>query len=290
MKSLLFALSVLGVTHMEARVNRVLVLRHGERLDHIRPEWALGATRAHDSPLSALGKEQARAAGRHYREHMKRGKTVFVSSPLVRVVQTAASFFDGAFDAPDTEPLLIDSCLAENETAVRNRMLGLHKKSVAKKALCTPVLLGAGDLVAHHPSIDTTYDPVHDIQYDSDGYELNPDKQRCTMIERAERCLPLLIEKWGPAKEQEGEGEEDEDEDDGVTLVLFTHGGVTKTVVKELTHAPEPLNSVSYCEIFELVPIGSSEDDEKRIWKVANTWRPESSVGGHDGRDSSKAD
>ena len=46
-------------------LQRVYVMRHGERLDSIDRQWAKGAARPYDTPLSAHGKHEAMRLVKH---------------------------------------------------------------------------------------------------------------------------------------------------------------------------------------------------------------------------------
>jgi len=67
----------------------VWVIRHGERIDVVEPEWQLTASRPHDPPLTEHGGRQATATGEHLRELGERVDHIY-TSPFLRCVQTAA--------------------------------------------------------------------------------------------------------------------------------------------------------------------------------------------------------
>jgi broad specificity phosphatase PhoE len=62
------------------------LLRHGERVDQVDPDWAAGADRPHDPPPTERGREQAAAAGDRLRGE---GVGAVYSSPFTRAVATA---------------------------------------------------------------------------------------------------------------------------------------------------------------------------------------------------------
>jgi broad specificity phosphatase PhoE len=64
----------------------LFLVRHGNRLDFVEPEWSLAAARPHDPPLSADGMEQVRALAERLRD--ERIAHVF-SSPFLRCIESA---------------------------------------------------------------------------------------------------------------------------------------------------------------------------------------------------------
>eukprot|EP00754_Rhynchopus_humris_P032139 Rhum_TRINITY_DN15380_c1_g2::Rhum_TRINITY_DN15380_c1_g2_i1::g.153603::m.153603 len=252
-----------------ARVARVVVIRHGERQDHVSPRWAATAARAHDSPLSRRGAAQARAAGVALRPLLASAlaasqRVVLLSSPLVRAVQTADGLLDGlgddvraaAAEAGFPLALRIENCLAETETAVRQRMMGTHPKSVPKlphvhTGLCKPVLLGPSDLMTASHHVDVGYSAaLPEVLYDEGGHELGfGTGERTTMPERVAGCLPRLLDAahW---RQLGWAGD--------VTLVLVSHGGLSRNVARRMTRSADVLATVGYCEILSMRPLGDA--------------------------------
>ena len=289
-----------------ARVVRVVVIRHGERQDHVSPQWAATAARAHDSPLSRRGAAQARAAGGALRPLVAGAlaashRVVLLSSPLVRAVQTADGLLDGlgagvraaAADAGFPLALRIENCLAETETAVRQRMMGTHPKSVPKlphvhAGLCKPVLLGPSDLMTASNHVDVGYSAaLPEVLYDEGGHELRfGTGEKTTMPERVAECLPRLLDAthW---RQLEWAGD--------VTLVLVAHGGLSRNVARRMTRSADVLTTVGYGEILSMRLLGdgngggSEEDSEDETddlarWEAEWAWNagdiPESGGGG----------
>ena len=67
-------------------INRIYVVRHGEREDFIDPNWGKTHERFFDPPLSAHGLDQAREVSEFFAD--KKISMVF-SSPLIRAIETA---------------------------------------------------------------------------------------------------------------------------------------------------------------------------------------------------------
>ncbi|KAK8479925.1 hypothetical protein V6N13_021017 [Hibiscus sabdariffa] len=81
----------------------VLVMRHGDRLDHADPTWEKTADRPWDSPLTQRGLSRAFQTGRAFRTLLPFPiHRVFVS-PLLRCVQTASEVVT-ALCAVDDDP------------------------------------------------------------------------------------------------------------------------------------------------------------------------------------------
>ena len=83
----------------------VIVMRHGDRIDHVDPSWLLTAARPWDPPLVQEGRVRAFCTGRQLRQNL--GFTisrVFVS-PFLRCVQTAqevVTALSAVHDDPNT--------------------------------------------------------------------------------------------------------------------------------------------------------------------------------------------
>ncbi len=79
----------------------LFVIRHGDRWDYSNPTWKdLPTSRTGDSPLSALGHQQARETGHFLDTWLKERKftaddVTWMSSPFLRCLQTS----DGALNA-----------------------------------------------------------------------------------------------------------------------------------------------------------------------------------------------
>lgn len=221
-----------GISTPSAIVRRIFLLRHAERLDHANPGWAANASRPHDSPLSDLGFDQARASGRKLME-MGTHFTQMISSPLVRCVQTAVQV-KAAMGVPAL-PLQIDDSVCEDEHHLRPRMMGTHKKSVAAgertataptteeapRGVCQPVLLSPGDLLTIDRHIDVGYrGTVCPVAHDTTtGVELSPltglpqrNQDRCRKV--AEGMLDMVPE--------------------GSTTLIISHGGVVGRIAEAL--------------------------------------------------------
>jgi broad specificity phosphatase PhoE len=86
----------------EEGLSNVYIIRHGERMDHIDPEWKKTAETPEDPPLSENGIKQAHLTGKKLNELLdKTKKTKIFASPLYRCLQTATGIAE-ELDLPIT--------------------------------------------------------------------------------------------------------------------------------------------------------------------------------------------
>ncbi|PON70220.1 Histidine phosphatase [Trema orientale] len=84
-----------------AHRQNVVVMRHGDRLDHFEPLWVSTAARPWDPPLLESGLTRAFHTGRKFRNNLGFPiHRVFVS-PFLRCVQTAGEVISGLFALAD---------------------------------------------------------------------------------------------------------------------------------------------------------------------------------------------
>lgn len=109
----------------KSRVQKLFVMRHGERLDDADPSWVgIPGVRTWDPPLTARGTEQAMEVGQRLRSEGVEIRRILVS-PFLRCVQTTAGFIKGMYpEGTDISKLKvsIEYGLAElmNRVAIRN--------------------------------------------------------------------------------------------------------------------------------------------------------------------------
>jgi hypothetical protein len=85
---------------------RIVCIRHAQRLDEVLPQWHLLAARPQDTPLSALGHDQARSLGSFLsvQTNWLQNLGGVYCSPFCRVVQTAAGAWNASgWAADDTQ-------------------------------------------------------------------------------------------------------------------------------------------------------------------------------------------
>eukprot|EP00756_Hemistasia_phaeocysticola_P001979 Hpha_TRINITY_DN11372_c0_g1::TRINITY_DN11372_c0_g1_i1::g.63095::m.63095 len=90
------------------------VVRHGERVDEVEPDWVARAERPYDPPVTDTGRAQADQLGRLLvaREGAQRPVHV-VSSPFTRCVQTAERIVSVLREAGPDGELLVSNALSE---------------------------------------------------------------------------------------------------------------------------------------------------------------------------------
>ena len=85
-----------GTTPMQQAHRRIVVVRHGYRLDEADLRWPERALRPQDSPLATVGQQQAAALGSALAARQRDDPSVLpiikvLASPFARTVQTAAT-------------------------------------------------------------------------------------------------------------------------------------------------------------------------------------------------------
>ncbi|VFQ83321.1 unnamed protein product [Cuscuta campestris] len=95
----------------------VVVMRHGDRLDNVDPDWPASAERPSDPPLHPDGMDRAFAVGRRIREDLGSPiQRVFVS-PFLRCLQTASEAVRGlctvAYSAGDSGRVSTDAAAVD---------------------------------------------------------------------------------------------------------------------------------------------------------------------------------
>lgn len=87
--------TLIGFHHDEpAMADVVWIVRHGERQDSVDPDWETHADRAHDPPLTELGRWAAWRVGRRFATAERAPDAVY-APPFHRTVETAAEICRG---------------------------------------------------------------------------------------------------------------------------------------------------------------------------------------------------
>eukprot|EP01060_Flectonema_neradi_P004840 TRINITY_DN13180_c5_g1_i1.p1 TRINITY_DN13180_c5_g1~~TRINITY_DN13180_c5_g1_i1.p1 ORF type:complete len:287 (+),score=33.37 TRINITY_DN13180_c5_g1_i1:47-907(+) len=231
--------------------SRVFIARHGERMDHVKPEWSKTAARGHDSPLSSTGKLQAKDLGTYLKDRIGSNDVVMYSSPFIRAVQTARHAMS-RMHLSDID-LSIESCFAETETSVHKKMMLAEKNPRVHQGLCKPVLLSPSDLMSVFSDINLDYIDVASVTYDEHGWEIDSaSAEPQTMRTRVNTCISQFLSQPRNSNKD---------------VVIFAHDGVTKAVIKSLTGFDIP--KVRYTEVYELHP-------QEASWSLESSWVPPS--------------
>ncbi|KAA8917041.1 hypothetical protein TRICI_000827 [Trichomonascus ciferrii] len=71
-------------------ISRIVIARHGKRLDSEDTGWSVSSATPYDSPLAEEGREQVCASGQVMKEYLNEDERMYVhSSPFLRCVETA---------------------------------------------------------------------------------------------------------------------------------------------------------------------------------------------------------
>jgi broad specificity phosphatase PhoE len=131
-------------------MSRVLwLVRHGERRDEVDPEWADGAERPHDPPLTDRGRLQAERVGDRLRDC---GVDAVYASPFLRAAETAHVVADRL-----GRPVFVDHGLSEH--------LNPEWFDVA------PSVMTPRALAERFHTVDATHDSVLRPNYPESGAE-----------------------------------------------------------------------------------------------------------------------
>lgn len=97
----------------------IFVVRHGERMDHIDPNFGKTYPRPHDSPLTPNGVAMAETLGAYLVHHygIALADTVVLTSPLTRCVETSNGIVNGALravgDSAQNIPIYLEPAIME---------------------------------------------------------------------------------------------------------------------------------------------------------------------------------
>lgn len=194
-----------------AMATRVVLVRHGERVDHVDPSWRDTAAQPSDSPLSPAGHRQAAAAGAHLAGSRARVLAVY-ASPFTRTLETAAAVAAALPGAP-----------VRREPAVAEWLNGAWfggrfwwpPPGAPARALCAPLEDGYASVLPEEPAPPETREEVG--------------------ARGREAVLGIVARHQRP-------------EDAGGTVVIVTHGKLVEDCIIGLTGiAPDDVPYVTYC-------------------------------------------
>jgi broad specificity phosphatase PhoE len=205
-------------------VQRIVFVRHAQRLDEVDPHWADLAERPQDTPLTAMGIEQSQRLGRWLSEQSWCDdiSAIFVS-PFVRTVQTAHHALSACTSAR------VDSGTSTDTVIPLNIEYGLSEGAawMSNNNQCrTPWHLRAADLLCLSPSIDLRYESVRVPEFaEGPSYPGRP-------IEKGlwyDRCAQTI---WRLVRKREHAHR---------TIVLVTHAGCVGLLVHSLSGRALPM-------------------------------------------------
>ena len=67
----------------------IFLIRHGERIDKVDPNWIKKSKNKEDPPLTKLGKKQSKKTGQNILNNKDHKKFIIISNPYLRCIQTA---------------------------------------------------------------------------------------------------------------------------------------------------------------------------------------------------------
>lgn len=266
---------------------RIFIFRHSERVDHVDREWAFGAERPHDAPLTEQGKAMALAAGEylHAARLVHPKDVIILSSPLTRCVQTAHAIIDGLCrDDPTVQvPIVIEHGLTEG-TYWMNGDMRRNRGLAGSQFPPSPVVYDG----AHHhkhtssrvlPEVNfqLAEAPVYGVSPAASGSDgLIPAASKKELREgplasnAKEIIKPVLVERV-PVSERCGLGAKAVARHRdlfGKVVLLIGHGETTVLWAKALAAPQHAIDSHSppYTGFLEFLPRQCQEDQGKVAW------------------------
>lgn len=214
---------------------RIIIVRHGERQDHMNPDFAKTYPRPHDSPLTDRGIDMARKLGGYlgYRYAIRPSDVVVLSSPLVRCVQTSNGIVEGLIrHSPPPEktkaPIYVEQSIREGAVWLFHDM----KKNPSvvtdhRIFVPEPLVYDAAHLKAHYSKyveVSKPFSLAPDPEIIVRPHELQEPHflQRCQAGAREVQTCPFL---------------------DGKTVILVGHGETVKVWHSAITGGP----TVDFC-------------------------------------------
>ncbi|KAA8498704.1 Uncharacterized protein FVE85_6289 [Porphyridium purpureum] len=207
----------------------VLVIRHGERIDFVDPDWKRTAKNPHDPPLTELGLQQADETGQFLLTDLKPRAHVraIYTSPFTRTVQTACQIA-AHLDLPVfVEPGLSEWMFEEYFGA------------------SPPNFRTAEQLALEFRAVSTEYTPIMERpafpETPADAWD------RCKGVMRTLLARTLTGEPDG-------------------AMICVTHGGPTEFLTGSLLKpgGEAVAKWVTFCSIMECVP----DDEKEEFWKI----------------------
>jgi broad specificity phosphatase PhoE len=209
---------------------KFIIIRHGEREDHIDPTWIATAENPSDPPLSKVGLEQARLVG----EHLKKTENVdaIFASPFTRTLQTAT----GIADVLDL-PLQVESGLAE----------WLNPDFRHGKPMYWPSL---EDSMAAFPRIESRHSPLLVPEYPEDNE---------AVCARVADFVRLFIPHLGITPSMQAA-------DVNRTIALVSHGKIVEELCISFTGV-DSIPYVTYCSNTHVVQVPDAQTPTFKLGK-----------------------
>lgn len=205
---------------------RIVLLRHGERMDRYVEsqggDWLSTAPRPQDPTLSEPGADQVKEIGKEMKKIIQ-APVKILSSPLIRCVQTA-TIAAGEIAYPST--ISVEYGLAEDAKSMRGREEG------ERKPVWTPLILPVNFLREYSTILDSAPTMVHLHHARVEGGSYQNDVREFIegepdLVDQAEVTFRRVTNLLAKIKEFLASKEVG-------TLVLVSHGAITKVLAAEL--------------------------------------------------------
>lgn len=214
--------------------SKVILLRHGERIDHINPSWLATAEHPSDSPLSPVGHQQAFAAAAYLTRPSSMRISSIYSSPFTRTLETSAPL-SAAADVPVFRETGVSEWLCGDWFGGK----GFHWPGSDEGGVL--VSKGGGKACGVYKSL---VEPVFP-------------ETRVAVGERVATGVRAILKR---EEEREKNGEVDGEG----AIVIVAHGKVVEDAFAALVGAdPKDVPYVTYCSVSEVVRDGEGG------WKAA---------------------
>ena len=258
---------------MEHLPAKIIIVRHSEREDHMRPEWHLDATRPHDPPITTQGKGLCQKLGRYLASERSVAPetVVLLSSPLQRCVQTSHAIAEGlggtispppsADGAPllDTIPIHIEPGLIEGVYWMQHDLNKAHALRCEKTkdrhlphpAPPTPVYMPTAWL---HSNVSPLVRSERFALCEDPQYSNNPKAGLCEDVHVKNRCLRAA--QALPACRRFA----------GKTVICVGHGQTTLLWFNALSATPSDIESPPYTGFAELAPVITGSGSGTVLW------------------------
>ncbi|KAI1708617.1 histidine phosphatase superfamily (branch 1) domain-containing protein [Ditylenchus destructor] len=157
----------------------IWIVRHGERVDNVDPEWRYNAPGGawDDPPLTKRGHQQAYEVGTHLVSQSLTFDHI-ISSPFVRCIQTASGLINGMLNGPKSElkvpGIKVEPALCES----------------LNSCLSPPSFQDVEALRALYPHIDASYRPY------ATKDQLVPEKTSICCFVRMRNVLEWILNKY----------------------------------------------------------------------------------------------
>eukprot|EP00186_Timspurckia_oligopyrenoides_P004079 CAMPEP_0182441566 /NCGR_PEP_ID=MMETSP1172-20130603/539_1 /TAXON_ID=708627 /ORGANISM="Timspurckia oligopyrenoides, Strain CCMP3278" /LENGTH=258 /DNA_ID=CAMNT_0024635927 /DNA_START=123 /DNA_END=899 /DNA_ORIENTATION=+ len=238
---------------MDEILGRIILVRHGERVDFVTPEWRKTAEFPSDSPLTERGLRQALEAG-EFLNKMSQTTTPpiehFFVSPYLRTLQTCTNIlasFPDSFSA-QLHPACCEWLYPDwGFPRINYYSIGTEEQPIGYLDAVEKVKLSATFpriALSEKVKVVPTF-PESELKVQERGSSFYKEELEPLLFERKDRK--------------------------SVSVVLVSHGGIVESFTRAiLSGCGEEYNAigVSYCSVTELIHTGEMTSSGTRVWKL----------------------